>query len=62
MKIKPDHRRTKIVLFRMSPAEYAAMEKAASSARSVSDWLREVVLSSTRTGRKDSSRLDKGNQ
>jgi hypothetical protein len=45
MPIHPEHRRTRIVTIRFSDPEYAAVERAASCARSVSDWLREVVLS-----------------
>ncbi len=44
--IKPQHRRTEIILFRATVVEREQIEKAAAGSRSVSDWLREVVLSS----------------
>ncbi len=44
--INPDHRRTEIILFRATVVEREQIEKAAAGSRSVSDWLREVVLSS----------------
>ncbi len=44
--INPEHRRTEIILFRATVVEREQIEKAAAGSRSVSDWLREVVLSS----------------
>ncbi len=55
MSVNPQHRRTEIILFRATVVEREQIEKAAAGSRSVSDWLREVVLSSCAAPR----RLDK---
>ena len=65
MSIKPEDVRGRVVMFRLSKGEYAEVELAASSARSISDWLRETVLERARgaakedkNGREGSARKD----
>lgn len=44
MAINPKKKRTRLVIFRMDPAEYKEIEGAAACSRSVSDWIREELL------------------
>jgi len=60
MPLKPELRRDRPVIFRLSEGEYAEVEAAAAGSRSVSDWLRDVVLASARTAGREGAAKREG--
>jgi hypothetical protein len=45
--LKPEHRRTKSIMLRLTPAEYGQVVKAAKGKRSLSDFVRAAIQTHT---------------